>query len=125
MNRKPFEIPNIITIDEAADKINEFLAGSKTEIILRFAYGYYIKLKKHIKKSAPYIEIHTSGYDDTLPSGAKLRLQIDGAEAKDIKQLDEFFQVFAEAVKVSDETDIELVIENPNDEDALVKELRK
>jgi hypothetical protein len=68
MNRKPFEIPNIITIDEAADKINEFLAGSKTEIILRFAYGYYIKLKKHIKKSAPYIEIHTSGYDDTLPA---------------------------------------------------------
>ena len=50
------------------DKINEFLAGSKTEIILRFAYGYYIKLKKHIKKSAPYIEIHTSGYDDTLPA---------------------------------------------------------
>ena len=63
--------------------------------------------------------------DLQLPSGAKLRLQIDGAEAKDIKQLDEFFQVFAEAVKVSAETDIELVIENPNDEDALVKELRK
>ena len=63
--------------------------------------------------------------DLQLPSGAKLRLQIDGAEAKDIKQLDEFFQVFAEAVKVSAETDIELVIENPNDEDALVKELKK
>lgn len=60
-----------------------------------------------------------------LPSGAKLRLLIEGAEAKDMKQLDEFFQVFAEAVKVSAETDIELVIENPNDEDALVKELKE
>lgn len=63
--------------------------------------------------------------DLQLPSGATLRIALDGAEAKDIKQLDELFQVLAEAVKVSDETDVTLVIDNPNDEDTLVQELKK
>lgn len=63
--------------------------------------------------------------DLQLPSGATLRIALEDAEAKDIKQLDELFQVLAETVKVSENTDIELVIDNPNDEDALVQELRK
>lgn len=58
----------ITSINQATDNINKFLAGNKTEDELRFPYGYFIKLKKHIRGGHPYIEIHTSGYDDTLPA---------------------------------------------------------
>ena len=54
------------TIEQALNKINEFLKSNNLETELRFAHGYFIKLKKHIKKGLPFIEIHTSGYDDTL-----------------------------------------------------------
>lgn len=58
----------ITSINQAADNINKFLAGNKTGAEFQFPYGYYIKLKKHIRGGHPYIEIHTSGYDDTLPA---------------------------------------------------------
>lgn len=54
------------TIEQATDKINSFLKSNSLETEIRFAHGYFIKLKKHIKKGLPFIEIHTSGYDDTL-----------------------------------------------------------
>ena len=54
------------TIEQAANEINEFLKSNKTDTEMRFVQGYFIKLKKHIKKGLPFIEIHTSGYDDTL-----------------------------------------------------------
>jgi hypothetical protein len=63
--------------------------------------------------------------DLQLPSGAKLRLSLEGLEAKDIKQLDEFFQIFADSVQVTNDTDLTLEIENPDNNDVLVKELRK
>lgn len=58
----------ITSINRAADEINKFLNGAKTDCELRFSYGYFIKLKKHIRSGKPFIEIHTSGYDDTLPA---------------------------------------------------------
>ena len=54
-------------ITEAANKINEFLKSKHASVSLSFREGYYITLKKHIKDDKPYLEIHTSGYDDTLP----------------------------------------------------------
>ena len=54
------------TIEQATNEINEFLKSNKTDTEMRFVQGYFIKLKKHIKKGLPFIEIHTSGYDDTL-----------------------------------------------------------
>ena len=54
------------TIEQAANEINEFLKSNKMDTEMRFVQGYFIKLKKHIKKGLPFIEIHTSGYDDTL-----------------------------------------------------------
>ena len=58
----------ITSIEQASDDINKFLCGDRTEDELRFPYGYFIKLRKHIRGGRPYIEIHTSGYDDTLPA---------------------------------------------------------
>ena len=54
------------TIEQATNEINEFLKSNKMDTEMRFVQGYFIKLKKHIKKGLPFIEIHTSGYDDTL-----------------------------------------------------------
>lgn len=54
------------TIEQATDKINSFLKSNSLETEIRFTRGYFIKLKKHIKKGLPFLEIHTSGYDDTL-----------------------------------------------------------
>ena len=54
------------TIEQATNEINEFLKSNKVETEIRFAHGYFIKLKKHIKRGLPFIEIHTSGYDDTM-----------------------------------------------------------
>ena len=54
------------TIEQAANEINEFLKSNKMDTEMRFVQGYFIKLKKHIKKGLPFIEIHTSGYDGTL-----------------------------------------------------------
>ena len=54
------------TIEQATNEINQFLKSNKTDTEMRFVQGYFIKLKKHIKKGLPFIEIHTSGYDDTL-----------------------------------------------------------
>ena len=56
----------INTIEQAANEINQFLKSKKTDVEMRFVQGYFIKLKKHIKEGLPFIEIHTSGYDDTL-----------------------------------------------------------
>ena len=56
----------IKSITEAANRINDFLKSKHTSISLRFREGYYITLKKHIKGAEQYLEIHTSGYDDTL-----------------------------------------------------------
>ena len=54
------------TIEQATNEINRFLKSNEMDIEMRFVQGYFIKLKKHIKKGLPFIEIHTSGYDDTL-----------------------------------------------------------
>ena len=54
------------TIEQATNEINQFLKSDKIDAEMRFVQGYFIKLRKHIKKGLPFIEIHTSGYDDTL-----------------------------------------------------------
>lgn len=63
--------------------------------------------------------------DLQLPSGGTMRIALDHAQPSDLKRLDELFQVLVEAVKVSDETDVELVINDPDENCALIKELKK
>ena len=54
--------------NEVVKRINSFLSAKTREIEIRFSDGFFIKLKKHIKKGAGYLEIHTAGYDGTLPA---------------------------------------------------------
>ena len=54
------------TIEQATNEINQFLKSDKIDAEMRFVQGYFIKLRKHIKNGLPFLEIHTSGYDDTL-----------------------------------------------------------
>ena len=63
--------------------------------------------------------------DMKLPGGAKLRISVDNASADDIKRLDEFFQAFCDAAKVSDETECDLRINNPEEDCAFLMELKK
>ena len=55
-----------ISFEQAASGINEFLTSNEKSFEMRFNGGFFIKLKKHIKSGNPFLEIHTSGYDDTL-----------------------------------------------------------
>ena len=45
---------------------NSFLTSIANEKEFRFKDGFYLKVKKHIKNGLQFLEIHTSGYDDTL-----------------------------------------------------------
>lgn len=54
--------------EKISNDINQFLISQETTFEMRFGHGYFIKLKKHIRSGKPFIEIHTSGYDDTLPA---------------------------------------------------------
>lgn len=57
-----------IMFNDAIKRLNEFLKSSKREYELRFNDGFFVKLKKHVKNKEQFLEIHTSGYDDTLPA---------------------------------------------------------
>lgn len=60
-----------------------------------------------------------------LRSGATIRVQIEGATAADMKQLDEFFQELANVAKFTDDTEADIRISQPKDNCALVKKLKE
>lgn len=53
-------------MESVINELNKFLSSKYTEKDFLFSEGFFLKLKKHIKKGIPFLEIHTSGYDDTL-----------------------------------------------------------
>ena len=63
--------------------------------------------------------------DLKLPSGGTLRLAFDNATPSDIKRLDELLQILCDTVKVTDATEADLLIGDPDPNCALVKELKK
>ena len=62
--------------------------------------------------------------DLKLPGGGTIRVAIENASPSDIKQLDEFFQCLCDVSKVSDDTEAELIIENPDDKCQFIKALK-
>lgn len=58
----------ITSIKTAQERINGFFKSSKRNFEINFEDGLFIELKKHIRRGEPFLEIHTSGYDDTLPA---------------------------------------------------------
>lgn len=62
--------------------------------------------------------------DLQLPGGGKIRIVLENAEPRDFKRLQEFFQDLHSTVKVTETTEVELRINNPDDNCALVKALR-
>ena len=71
-------------------------------------------------------EIDTLDISDMkLPSGATLRVDIEGATPTDLKRLDEFFQILSDVVRFTDQTEAEIRISHPEDNCSLVKELKK
>ena len=63
--------------------------------------------------------------DLKLPSGGTLRLALDNATPADIKRLDELLQILCDTVKITDATEADLLIGDPDPNCALVKELKK
>ncbi len=53
--------------NDVVETINKFLLSAKREIELQFEGGFFMKLKKHTQNGSNFLEIHTSGYDETLP----------------------------------------------------------
>ncbi len=62
--------------------------------------------------------------DMKLPGGGRLRVALENAGPEDIRRLDEFFQNFCEVARITDETEVDLTINNPEQDCALMKELR-
>lgn len=58
----------IKSLRSAIEEINNFLKSSKRDVFYNFGDGFTLKLKKRIQKGNPFLEIHTGGYDDTLPA---------------------------------------------------------
>lgn len=54
--------------NDTVSSINKFIASKSKSREWRFCDGFFLKLKKHTKKGELSIEIHTSGYDETLPA---------------------------------------------------------
>ena len=54
-----------------------------------------------------------------------MRLALDNATPTDIKRLDELLQILCDTVKVTDATEADLLIGDPDPNCALVKELKK
>ena len=63
--------------------------------------------------------------DLNLPGGGTLRVAVENASPSDIKRLDEFFQILCEVSKVTEGTEAELVIENPDDKCSFIKALKE
>lgn len=57
-----------MTITEVVNKVNAFLKSPKTNLELKFKEGCYLHLKKRIQEDNHFLEIHTPGYDGTLPA---------------------------------------------------------
>ena len=63
--------------------------------------------------------------DLRLLSGATIAVHIEGATAQDMRRLDEFFQDLANVAKFTDRTEADIHIRHPQENCALVKELKK
>ena len=63
--------------------------------------------------------------DLALPGGGTIRVAIENAVPSDVKKLDEFFQILCDIAKVSEDTEAELIIENPDEKCAFVKALKE
>ena len=60
-----------------------------------------------------------------LAGGGTLRIALENVGPADIKRMDELFAILADITKVTDATEAELRIYNPDENCALVKELKK
>lgn len=63
--------------------------------------------------------------DLKLLGGGTLRFALENATPADIKRLDELLQILCDTVKVTDATEADLLIGDPDDNCAFVKELKK
>lgn len=61
------KITKVEYVEVAVGKINRFLKSTEREIYFSFLDGASLHLKKHTKKGEYFLEIHTGGYDDTMP----------------------------------------------------------
>lgn len=63
--------------------------------------------------------------DLELPHGGKIRVAIDSAGPDDIKTLDEFFQILGDVATVTNATDADITIEDPEENCAFIDALNK
>lgn len=63
--------------------------------------------------------------DLKLPGGGTLRFALENATPADIKRLDELLQILCDTVKVTDATEADLLIGDPDASCAFIKELKK
>ena len=72
------------------------------------------------KSKVDYLDV----FDLVLPAGGTLRLQLNNADAADMKALQELFEVLMSVAKVGPDTAAELEIKEPVTDCGLVKKLK-
>ena len=73
------------------------------------------------RSDIPYLELT----DLRLPSGATLRVTMENLTPLDLQKLDEFFGALTSCARVSEQTQGDIEIDQPADDDPLVQELKK
>lgn len=63
--------------------------------------------------------------DLKLPGGGTMRVTINNAEAIDFKRLQEFFQDLTNCIRITEATEADVYIDNPDENCALVKKLKE
>lgn len=56
-------------MDTIMQNLNKFLESDAEEKEFRFKDGFFLTLKKHMQKTEPVLEIHTSEYNGTMRLG--------------------------------------------------------
>lgn len=56
----------IESLTRAKETLVQFLTAKERNLEMRFSDGYYMRLKKHVRKGKFYLDVYTPEYDESM-----------------------------------------------------------
>lgn len=129
-----FESTNVIITKDAVSErgwstpftANTLLSGISAKDTAKKIYPLLNKLSSWYTRGKAKTTITSLDFIELqLPSGGKLRIGFEQLTPKDIKELDEFFEILTHVAKLSDSTEAYIELDDTNDDsDELIKQLK-
>lgn len=129
-----FEPTNVIITKDAVSErgwstpftANTLLSGISAKDTAKKIYPLLNKLSSWYTRGKAKTTITSLDFIELqLPSGGKLRIGFEQLTPKDIKELDEFFEILTHVAKLSDSTEAYIELDDTNDDsDELIKQLK-